>query len=106
MKPIDLQREFISRAVLYTGELMLLAANDALALVGRAAQLGVPILGVDALFLSRRGTESPIEHTADFSVAVSAGDGCWEQADAFIEERRSLGMVFEVVLDEPTLPAA
>ena len=106
MKATDLQREFTSRAVLYTGGLLLLAPEDASELVQRAAQAGIPVLGVDGMFLRERGTESPVEHIADFSAAVAQGDGCWGPADTFINERRSLGMVFEVVLAESHLPAA
>jgi hypothetical protein len=100
MNADDLEREFAPRAVPYTGRLLLLGTDDALALVGRAEQAGIAILGLDAMFLSDRGTESPIEHIADFSATGAKREGCWAAAKAFIEERRRLGMVFEVVLGE------
>jgi len=101
----DLEREFAVRAVPYSGGLLLLRPDDALALVRRSAQVGVPILGVDGMFLRGLGVELPINHIADFSAAVERGDGCWGPAVAFIEERRKLGMVFEVVLGASNLPA-
>jgi len=39
----DLEREFAVRAVPYSGGLLLLRPDDALALVRRSAQVGVPI---------------------------------------------------------------
>jgi hypothetical protein len=101
MSAIDLEQEFKSRAIRNAGGLLLLAADDAVALVRRAADARVPILGVDGMFVSERGTESPIEHIADYSAHVAAGHGCWNWAEAFIKERRSAGMVFEVVLGMP-----
>jgi hypothetical protein len=101
MNADDLEYEFASCAVPNGGGLLLLAVDDAVALVRRAADSGIPIFGVDGMFVSARGTESPIKHIADYSAAVAAGDGSWGWAEAFINERRPLGMVFEVVLGKP-----
>jgi hypothetical protein len=98
MNADDLEREFAPRAVPNGGGLLLLGPDDAVALVRRAAGVRVPILGVDGMFVSERGTDSPIAHIADYSTAVAAGEGCWSWAEEFIEERRLLNMVFEVVL--------
>ena len=43
---------------------------------------------------------SPLEHIADFSRMVERGNGCWDDAIAFIEERRDR-LTFEVVLGDP-----
>ena len=105
MNATELEHEFAPRAVPYSGGLQLLGPDDALALVRRAAEEGVPVLGVDGMLLSERSTESPIEHIADFSAAVARGDGCWGPAASFIAERRGLGLGFEVVLRESDAPA-
>jgi hypothetical protein len=102
----DLKREFAQRAVPCSGGLLLLWADDAIALVRRAASVGAPVLGVDGMFVSARGTESPIEHIADYAAAVAQGDGCWSGAESFIEERRHLGMAFEVVLGDSNVHAS
>ncbi len=102
MSAVDIEQEFKSRAVRNAGGLLLLATDDAVALVRRAADARIPILGVDGIFVSERGTESPTEHLADYSAAVASGHGCWSSAEAFIEERRTAGMVFEVVLGMPS----
>ena len=102
MTPEELEAEFVGRCVPYSGNLLLLCADDAMALVRRAASVRVPILGVDGLFVSARSTTSPLEHIADFSSAVAKGDGCWGDAESFITSRRQLGLSFEVVLGDRT----
>jgi hypothetical protein len=102
MKAERLASEFADRAVPYVGGLLLLGPADALELVDRAAEEGVPILGVDGLRVDKAATTSPIEHTADFSPRVAEGHGCWEEADAFIRQRAGLGLSFELTLgDDP-----
>ena len=102
MKAERLQKEFAPRGVPHSGGLLLLRAPDAIALVNRAAEEGVPILGVDGFVITPVSTESPIEHIADYSSAVAQGHGCWEDAESFIRARAATGMVFELTLgDDP-----
>jgi hypothetical protein len=102
VKAERLEREFASRRVPANGGLMLFEPAVALALIDRAAEEGVPILGVDGCFVTDGRVESPLSHTADFSAAVAQGHGCWADAEAFIRERGDLGLVFEVGLgDDP-----
>ena len=102
MKAERLQREFASRGVSHTGGLLLLRAPDAIALVNRAAEEGVPILGVDGFFVTATTTEAPVEHIVDFSSAVAEGHGCWQDAETFIQQRATTGLVFELTLgDDP-----
>ncbi|HXK39660.1 MAG TPA: hypothetical protein VJ837_02400 [Candidatus Paceibacterota bacterium] len=97
----DLQAEFRDR-VIHEGGVELLAVDDALALISRASEERLPVLGVDGFFVSDGSVQSPLEHLADFSSAVERGDGCWTDAAQFVEERRPLGLVFEVVLGGAT----
>jgi hypothetical protein len=102
MKAEHLETEFASRGVPHPGGLLLLAPADALALVDRAAEEGVPILRIDGFRVTDGSTASPSEHLADFSDAVARGHGCWEDAESFIRERDGLGLVFELSLgDDP-----
>ena len=102
MKAERLEREFADRGVPDRGGLLLLRPEDALALVDRAAEEGVPILGVDGRLLSETSTASPLEHLADFTSRVAEGHGCWQEAEAFIQARRDRGLVFELTLgDDP-----
>jgi hypothetical protein len=105
MKAERLEREFASRGVQPSGGLLLLAPADALALVQRAADEGVPILGVDGLRVREGTTESPLEHLADFSASVAEGHGCWEAAETFIRAREGEGLVFEITLGSDPVEA-
>jgi hypothetical protein len=98
MKAERLEREFAARGVPDSGSLLLLRPLDALALVRRASDEGVPILGVDGFYLTDEGTEAPLDHIADLSSGVTVDCGCWEAAEAFIRERGDLGMLFELTL--------
>ena len=104
MKGKLLEGEFSSRGTL-RGGLLLLAPADALALINRAADEGVPILGVDGFRITQTTTESPLEHLADFSSAVSEGHGCWQQAEAFVRARSEHGLLFEVSLGDDPIEA-
>lgn len=94
----ELTAEFQAKAVPHSGGLLLLHANDAIALVRRAADLRIGILGVDGVFVSADRTVSPLEHVADFSNRGARCNGCWAEAEAFIRQRIGLGLVFEVTL--------
>jgi hypothetical protein len=101
-----LENEFASRRVAYEpGGILLLRAADALALVRRAAEEGLPILGVDGLWLRPTGVQPDLTYVADYSSAVRAGDGCWDAAAAFIAGSETAGLVFEVVLGRDRVPA-
>lgn len=106
MKARSLETEFRPRAVKYSGgSLLLLKPADAIDLINRAADEGVPILGVDGFLLNERGTQSPLEHLADYSDAVGEGHGCWQNAEQFVRERADNGLLFEVVLGSDPIEA-
>jgi hypothetical protein len=97
-----LEGEFSGKRVPYQGGLLLLEGPDAIALVRRATEEGVPILGVNCLILSDNGTREPSDQIADYSPSVREGHGCWEAAEAHIATRIPGPYVFEVVLgDDP-----
>jgi hypothetical protein len=80
---------------------MLFEPNDAIAMIHRAAAEQLPVLGIDGMFVRANETISPIEYITHFAAATRRGDGCWAQAAQFIDERRHLGLVFEVTLGDP-----
>jgi hypothetical protein len=98
MKAELLDLEFKPRGIEYSTGRVLLLPVDAIALVNRAADEGVPILSVDAFHVNTAPVESRLEHFIDFSEAAKQGHGCWEEADAFIRERSDLGFLFEIAL--------
>ena len=95
----QLEATFAAKAVAQSSNLLILAPDDAIDLVREAARAGIPILGVDGILVGPDATTSPIEHIADYSAASGSGNGCWADAEAFIESRRGLGLCFEVLLD-------
>lgn len=102
MKADVLTREFADRVVNPNDGRLLLRPSDAIELVDRAAEEGVPIVRVSGLNRTDSAGELPVVREADFSSAVREGHGCWQGADAFIRERSKLGLVFELTLgDDP-----
>ena len=101
MKAQRLEKEFRQRASNGNQGRLLLRAADAIELVSRAAEEGVPILGVSAGDAPSGGKDVSTDR-ADYSAAVSQGHGCWAEAEAFIREKSSKAFQFEVVLgDDP-----
>src|SRR5688572_15424396 len=94
----ELEVEFAAHALrAFTAPgILMLDADHALAIVARAQAVGLPVLGVDGFILDGERTISPLEHVADFSRHVSAGDGSWGAAARFVQERRGQGLAFEV----------
>jgi len=102
VKAERLEREFADRAVPTGSRRLLLSPADALALVNRAAEEGVPIVGIDGLRVGESSTEPALEHIAEFATAVAQGHGCWQDAEAVIRGRRAPGLVFALALgDDP-----
>src|SRR3954469_12588566 len=102
MKADLLAREFADRIVRPGNGQLLLKPADAVALVDRAAEEGVPIVRVAGAPAGDRSVELPVAREADYSARVREGHGCWQDADAFIRERSGLGLVFELTLgDDP-----
>jgi hypothetical protein len=97
-----LAREFEERNARPTDGRLLLQAADAIALIDRAAEEGVPIVRISGVAVAAHFVESSREHEVDFSPRVLEGHGCWQEADAFIRERSELGLAFELTLgDDP-----
>ena len=94
MKADLLKQEFADERVAAPDDRLLLDGGDALALVSRAAEEGVPIVSVSGV----RVEGGHPEHAADFSSAVAEGHGCWQEAEAFVREHRGRGVAFELAL--------
>ena len=102
MKAEVLTREFADRAVRPNDGRLRLRPADAIELVDRAAEEGVPIVRVTGVVASDSAVELPMVREADFTSPVREGHGCWQGADAFIRERSGSGLVVELTLgDDP-----
>jgi hypothetical protein len=93
----DVEAEFQTRVV-WKGGICLLAAGDALDMIERAHEESVPILGIDGFEVVGGSIRPSLNYLADFSSGVQRGDGCWLDAKNFVEEHRSAGLLFEIVL--------
>jgi hypothetical protein len=96
MKADLLRQEFALDAVDGPGDGLRLYADDTLALIGRAAEEGVPIVALRGLADAAPAGEAA--DAADFAAEVAGGHGCWEDAERFVRARRRRGLVFEVAL--------
>jgi hypothetical protein len=113
MKAELLTQEFASDAVPNADGRLLLDPGDTLALISRATEEGVPILGVRGVRVAadRAGPAagsaagSAAEHAADYAAGVAGGHGCWVDADAFVRARRGQGLAFELTLGDDPIEA-
>jgi hypothetical protein len=103
MEADSLYREFAGRAVPNGASRLLLRVEDAMELVNRSAEAGVPVVEVDAFRLDE--DVSP-DDVADFSAAVCDGHGCWTDAEVFIRDHADRGLAFEITLGDDPINAA
>jgi len=102
VKANQLKEEFRDRGRTGSDGALLLWSNDAVDLVNRAADEGVPILAISLVAPAGKSADAVVDHHADYRHEVSDGHGCWEAADAFIRRRGELGMLFRIELgDDP-----
>jgi hypothetical protein len=102
VKAGQLKEEFRDRGRTGSDGSLLLWSTDAVDLVNRAADEGVPILAISLIAPAGKAADAAVDHRADYTHEVSDGHGCWEAADAFIRRRGELGLLFDVELgDDP-----
>jgi hypothetical protein len=94
---MSIAAEFKPRGIVRGGTLFL-EARAALAMVARAHDLAVPILGVDGFWVTEHTTQPDMGHSVD----LGGGESSWRAARAFIQSRADMGLMFEVVADEDT----
>ena len=102
VKADELKEEFRERGRAGSDGSLLLWSTDAVDLVNRAADEGVPILAISVIAPAGKSADAALDHRADYRHEVSDGHGCWEAADAFIRRRGELGLLFRIDLgDDP-----
>lgn len=94
---MSIAAEFKSRGIV-RGGILILGPHEALAMVARAHEQGVPILGVDGFWITEQTTQPDMEHILDLGHVQSS----WREAEEFIRSRADTGLMFEVVADEDT----
>ena len=104
IKADRLEDEFRPQGRAGTDGALLLWSTEAIDLVNRAADEGVPIVRITCVIPGngQPSRDASVEHRADYSREVCDGHGCWEAAEAFIRRRGELGLLFRVELgDDP-----
>ena len=102
VKADQLKEEFRDRGRIGSDGSLLLWSTDAVDLVNRAADEGVPILAISVVAPAGKPADAALDHRADYRHEVSDGHGCWEAADAFVRRRGELGLLFRIDLgDDP-----
>lgn len=102
VKADQLKEEFRERGRTGSDDSLLLWSTDAVDLVNRAADEGVPILAINVIAPTGKSADAALDHRADYRHEVNDGHGCWEAADAFIRRRGELGLLFRIDLgDDP-----
>lgn len=102
MKADRLMDEFRAHVGAADDATLLLPMADAVELVNRAADEGVPILRIVGVEPADVQPKASPEHIADFRHDVEEGHGCWEAAEAFIRRHSALPLLFDVALgDDP-----
>ena len=95
---MSVAREFRGQGIV-RGRRLLLAPAEAIAMISRAQELGVQILGVESLRVTESTTQPDMSHILDLG---AGGPTSWSEATEFIRERAQMGLLFDVVADEDT----
>jgi hypothetical protein len=99
----NLLKEFRDRGVV-RGNTLLLNQENAMEYVRRCFDHQAPILGIDSLEMV--GDTIRTEDYVDFSASyftLRARD-VWKEAEDFLKRHSKSGLLFEVVIGEPTVP--
>lgn len=90
-----IDKELYEKAIL-RGNLIFFHPNEAILLIKKCEDQNRRILGIDAFRITENTTQPVSEHSIDFS---GINDGNWKSSIKFIEERATIGLVFEIVID-------
>ena len=85
---------FLDKAI-QRGGLLLFNHADAMQLINLCKDKNIPILGIDAFFISDGYTHPVMEHSADFSRTALIDS--FECASQFLESRKGLDLVYEII---------
>ena len=105
MKAELLREEFAPRSLSREPNHLVLRRSDAVDLVSRAAEEGVPIVRVDRADLPPDRDEASLNEIADFSAAVAEGHGCWDVAERAILTAKEHHAAFELTLGDDPIEA-
>lgn len=93
-----IEKEFGCKAVI-RGRLYFYRPDDAIAVIEKCKQYNMRVLGIDAFICTNDTTQPVSEHSVDYSWTPDS----WPKAAEFIRKRADLGLVFEIVYDDPPI---
>lgn len=88
----DLEASILSKSAI-RGGLHLYKYNEAIKLIELCRQSHLPVLGIDSFKITTTKTEPFLDHSVDLSECKNSH----EAAKEFLESKKMLGFVFEVV---------
>ena len=83
----------VSKRAIHRHGVELYNTEDALILVKLCQQLSLPILGIDGFRIFGEKIQPSTTHSIDLSHEKK----CYSIAEAFLTDRRSLGLLYEIV---------
>lgn len=89
---VNIEQPILSKAII-RGNVHYYAYENAIELVSICQQNSLPILGVDSFIVTQTKTQPFMEHSIDLSDSQNS----YEDAKAFLDLKKELGFVFEVV---------
>ena len=96
-----IEDEFRGRS-LSPGRMIVLTPSDAVEMIRRCRERGVPVHGLDAFIIyPNDGIQPSMNDSIDLSdnaVSSNAPNNCWDVAEAFVEKYKGSKFSFEVVV--------
>lgn len=89
---MNIEHPILSKAII-RGNTHYYGYENAVELIDICQQNGLPVLGIDSLIVTETKTQPFMEHSIDFSDSLNS----YEDAKAFLNLKKDLGFVFEVV---------
>jgi hypothetical protein len=89
---MNIEQPILSKAII-RGNVHYYAYENAIELVDICQRNRLPILGIDSLIVTETKTQPFMEHSIDLSDSQNS----YKDAKAFLDLKKNLGFVFEVV---------
>ena len=88
----DIESSIVSNAII-RAKTHYYEYDDALNLIGRCQEASIPVLGIDSFIVTATRTQPFIEHSIDLSYSKNS----YKEAKSFLQTKKDMGFVFEVV---------
>ena len=79
------------------GGLLFFKSDVAIKVIAALRIARIPILGIDGFRITEKETQPFMEHSVEFPITIQES---WAKAEEFINSKKDLGLLFEIVADE------